>query len=140
MKKMCTLCKQTKLLIEFPLAYSQKNGHHSFCKECFNRTNRKRRYKKKHLLVMEFGGKCIKCNFSDERALCFDHVNGGGKRERLTIVPWSDPFYVHVRKNKHLFQLLCGNCNMIKRVEMNENPKGKPHRELEEQKAIINKK
>jgi len=28
------------------------------------------------------GRKCAKCGFSDEKALCIDHINCGGKRER----------------------------------------------------------
>jgi len=65
------------------------------------------------------GGKCIRCGFSDERALHIDHINGGGKAE-----------FKHGGRNRSLLdilsgkrndlQLLCANCNFIKRIENNE--------------------
>ena len=64
---------------------------------------------------------CKRCGFSDIRALQIDHVYGGGNQER--------------KKNRNLtklisekpnnYQILCANCNWIKRVENNE-VKGRP--------------
>jgi hypothetical protein len=73
-----------------------------------------------------FGNKCARCGFSDWRALQLDHVNGGGRQ---------DPAYKHgrVRANalqllkrspdeaRQKFQLLCANCNWIKRYENSEH-------------------
>ncbi len=68
------------------------------------------------------GGKCVKCGFSDERALQFDHINGGGNKLRAG----SSGYYVHMYKeiiagtHIHPVQLLCANCNWIKRTDNNE--------------------
>ena len=64
------------------------------------------------------GGKCDKCGFSDSRALQVDHVNGRGAAERRKTDAYS--IYLAVLRGKPGYQLLCANCNWIKRVENNE--------------------
>lgn len=74
------------------------------------------------------GNKCIRCNFNDPRALQIDHIDGGGVRELTRKNPekkYKGHYYNHV-KNTVLsgvtkYQLLCANCNWIKRVENGEN-------------------
>lgn len=66
------------------------------------------------------GGACIKCNFSDPRALQVDHVNGGGKKELRTITSYNKYFKM-IKSNPEKYQLLCANCNWIKRVENKEH-------------------
>lgn len=65
------------------------------------------------------GNKCNRCGFDDRRALQIDHVNGGGCTERNAI----GQVGVLVRALKHpdLYQLLCANCNWIKRDENGEH-------------------
>lgn len=55
--------------------------------------------------------KCIKCGFSDIRALQFDHINGDGGKlgYRLTFYRDNPEF------TKKTLQVLCANCNFIKR-------------------------
>ncbi len=71
-----------------------------------------------------FGGKCLRCGFSDPRALHLDHINGDGNKERKVGKgnKWdqyrlilSDPETARAR-----YQLLCANCNTIKQVERGE--------------------
>ena len=70
------------------------------------------------------GGKCIRCNFSDERALQIDHVNGGGVKEMNKISKVYHKIVIQsVLNNEKKYQLLCANCNWIKRSENNENRK-----------------
>jgi hypothetical protein len=67
------------------------------------------------------GGKCVRCGFSDIRALQFDHIHGGGckdKRERKAII-YKDVIDTTLR-GENKYQLLCANCNWIKRCENNE--------------------
>jgi hypothetical protein len=71
----------------------------------------------------KYGNCCAKCGFDDFRALQIDHVHGGGKREigKLGI-------YAVLKKaledTTGSYQLLCANCNWIKRYENNElNPR-----------------
>lgn len=72
------------------------------------------------LAVEKLGGKCVNCGFSDARALQIDHVNGGGVREQRAKGP--NAVYLEVMSDyRGKYQLLCANCNWIKRFEQNEN-------------------
>src|SRR5438094_515100 len=44
--------------------------------------NRNYRAKLRDDFLLVFGGKCVRCGFSDKRALQIDHVNGDGYIER----------------------------------------------------------
>lgn len=59
------------------------------------------------------GKVCIKCGFSDWRALQIDHINGKGETTGFGT-------YKEVIKDPSRFQLLCSNCNWIKRHENRE--------------------
>lgn len=71
------------------------------------------------------GNKCRKCGFDDKRALQFDHVAGGGTKDR-NITGKNGGYYRNrsicksIVKGEGKFQLLCANCNWIKRTENNE--------------------
>lgn len=80
-------------------------------------------FKQRMEIFTLLGGKCIKCGFNDSRALQIDHINGGGSKERK-IFGFHGTFLMKV-KNSILndfneYQLLCANCNWIKRFENNE--------------------
>jgi len=68
------------------------------------------------------GDRCIKCSFSDMRALCLDHINGGGRKE-FKMYPGA-AIYRYYLKNPELvksnLQILCSNCNSIKRFNNRE--------------------
>lgn len=71
-------------------------------------------------ILARMGGVCVKCGFADTRALQIDHVAGGGNRERKAVA--RDSFYVRLLKHgTNGYQLLCANCNWIKRLENNEH-------------------
>lgn len=63
---------------------------------------------------------CIKCGFSDMRALCIDHINGDGKHRSNGISGYR--LYCWLKKNNFPegFQVLCANCNLIKQHEAKE--------------------
>jgi hypothetical protein len=89
-----------------------------------NQKNLRMRYR---LAVLDkLGNKCCRCGYSDLRALQIDHINGGGKEERRNISN-TNSFYAKVVKSydskENLYQLLCANCNVIKRIENNEHKK-----------------
>ena len=73
-------------------------------------------------VIEHFGGKCVRCNFSDWRGLQIDHINGGGRKsfgeKRSSAV------YYHNSLLKEIpgviYQLLCANCNQIKKYENKE--------------------
>lgn len=71
-----------------------------------------------------FGGCCVKCGFSDWRALQIDHIHGGGLGDARTkqsphfFRRWLNNHPIEAREH---YQLLCANCNWIKRHENNEH-------------------
>ena len=80
---------------------------------------------KVYLHISQTGvAECVTCGFSDQRALQIDHINGGGLKDLKK----------HGNQNQYLnsilalpkkeaedkYQVLCANCNWIKRVEKEE--------------------
>jgi hypothetical protein len=73
-------------------------------------------------IVEYFGGKCIRCGYDDIRALQIDHVNGGGNQHRINRKNKTIGYYKEIMEDKtNSYQLLCANCNQIKKVENGEH-------------------
>ena len=70
------------------------------------------------------GSKCVRCGFDDPRALQFDHINGDGHTIRKHGQTNSVMVYLDILQKGHpeRYQLLCANCNWIKKHENGENP------------------
>ncbi len=71
------------------------------------------------------GKKCKQCGFTDNRALHIDHIKGGGCREYKPQHGYNSMrmyvFYVkHPEQAKKKLQVLCANCNSIKRYTNGE--------------------
>lgn len=78
-------------------------------------------YRRRRAACIAFlGGKCGWCGFSDSRALQIDHVAGGGVKEAKAIGPHG--VMRKVLQGDPAYQLLCANCNQIKKVERDEQP------------------
>ena len=93
-------------------------------KEMIRVKNRNNTRKKRLLALKRLGNKCARCGFSDWRALQIDHINGGGMKEnRRYGGNWIDRnvLKLHANKLKSKYQLLCANCNWIKKYENGEN-------------------
>jgi len=135
----CTTCKSVKPLSEFHKDKCRRRGYHYTCKPCTAEWTRQYRKsaKVKHRLrkamnkyhtrlrqeaLQILGGKCVRCNFSEDfRALQIDHINGGGNAERSAIGQRA----IHrkiITGESEGYQLLCANCNWIKRYEEHEAP------------------
>jgi hypothetical protein len=91
--------------------------------------NQRRRQKLRHEVIQKMGGKCSSPNCrwvnddgstgcTDERLLQIDHVNGGGYRERKEL--HVEAYLKKVLNNSFGYQLLCSNCNWLKRCINNE--------------------
>ena len=85
------------------------------------RLEKQRKKIKIHTLL---GSVCVRCGFSDIRALQIDHINGGGYIERKSYPTNPKKYYsdilLSIKKEEGKYQLLCANCNWIKRFENNE--------------------
>lgn len=71
------------------------------------------------------GGECARCGFADARALQLDHIQGGGARELRKSGNRRFQYQRVLRSVKAgemVYQLLCANCNWIKRAERGEGP------------------
>lgn len=73
--------------------------------------------------ITQYAINCVRCGFSDERALQIDHIddNGANERERACgrRTAAGTTFYRWLRKNRWPdgYQVLCANCNWIKEIE-----------------------
>lgn len=77
-------------------------------------------YTKLRVRVLEqYDNKCNRCGFVDSRALQIDHVYGGGNKEHAVIR--NSGVYRRALKQPKEYQLLCANCNWIKKAERQEN-------------------
>lgn len=64
--------------------------------------------------------RCVKCGFTDVRALTLDHVNGGGNQHRKELKGASIYRWIVNHNFPEGFQILCMNCQFIKKAENNE--------------------
>src|ERR1051326_2595201 len=129
---LCNQCHRRKVL-----------PHRSLCRKCrqrsrsYSQTHRKQkavylqawkkrnkdrvrethlrwRRKRRRDLFKRLGNKCKHCGFSDPRALQIDHKKGGGLREIKSHTSYQT-YLLTVWRNLRRYQLLCANCNWIKR-------------------------
>ena len=95
-------------------------------KEIRNKNAKERRqFWRKELFAILGGAKCVRCGYDqDARALQFDHINGGGRKHREKFKVMSAKYYrFHVENPelaKETFQVLCANCNQIKKFDQKE--------------------
>ncbi len=66
--------------------------------------------------------RCVSCGFDDIRALSIDHINGGGEEERRKHGGSHEYLWLINHKFPSGIQILCMNCQFIKRHEENEFP------------------
>ena len=85
-----------------------------------------RRYNKRvrKALIAILGGKCNHCGFNDPRALQVDHINGDGGKDRKEMVGMKNTQYLkRIVAGSKKYQLLCSNCNWIKKSVNKETMK-----------------
>lgn len=82
---------------------------------------RERAVRLRDALFAKFGNSCKRCGFTDRRALQFDHISsdGGGSRRLFYKDRWK--YYRQMLEDPDArIQVLCANCNWIKRHEQQE--------------------
>jgi hypothetical protein len=123
-KGLCLICyekqRDSKTISKRESQKKYRDNNREKVREC-QRLEKQRKKIEIHSLL---GSICIKCGFTDIRALQIDHINGGGHIERKEYPTNPKKYYSNILtsiKNKEgKYQLLCANCNWIKRFENNE--------------------
>ena len=103
---------------EYQRAYYQANKE----RMRIPRRYAQRRYANRlRLDVLEIlGGKCRGCGTTDHRVLQVDHIGGNGNLERKRT--YREAILQKIRQGEiGGYQLLCANCNWIKRLEQGES-------------------
>jgi hypothetical protein len=110
--------RDSKKRHEYWMKYREKNNEH-----LAEITRGSRLRLKREVLSHYSRGKVVwaRYGYSDVRALGLDHVNGGGAEQRRLGFA-GNGFYLWLKKNRFPegLQVLCMNCNWLKRVENNE--------------------
>ncbi len=90
-------------------------AHRAHCQK-YNQTLRQ-------AVLQHLGEVCARCGHADERALQIDHINGGGRLDRQGLS--TQQFYKQVLQGRpgDKYQLLCANCNVVKKRENQETRK-----------------
>ena len=70
-------------------------------------------------VIAKLGGKCVSCGFTDWRAFHIDHIKHIGAKNRENWLVQSKRILSGDTTN---YQLLCSNCNAIKKHENREVP------------------
>ena len=115
----CFKCKQIKNVSEF---YPRGNKSHGFtyCKQCNAISTHQYKITLQNTVIEALGGCCEVCGFRDKRALQIDHINGGGAVQRRAGKNWLRIYREILSSKTDKYQLLCANCNWIKRAERKE--------------------
>ena len=96
-----------------------RKGDYSKYAQQYREAGRKYVRKMRTSALLSLGNKCIRCGFSDDRALQIDHRNGDGytERKKLNGASFFRIVINSVSLGEGRYQLLCANCNFIKRFE-----------------------
>lgn len=124
--KHCGRCKETLPIAEFVVNTARGDGLSGYCRACMNEVNQESRRDLRTRVENHLGGRCCNPNcavpggMKDPRALQIDHIEGNGREDRL-LVGQADNFLRAVLKAPPgKYQLLCANCNSIRRVELKQ--------------------
>lgn len=74
----------------------------------------------KDKVFTKLGDKCIECGFADKRALHIDHINNDGYEHRKKNTSATQRLRDVINDKDEKYQILCANCNFIKKHETNE--------------------
>jgi Zn ribbon nucleic-acid-binding protein len=116
----CTKCGVEKPTSEFyrqhRRTYKKRNGYYHECIVCRAMTEKLRLQILREKVFEKLGHACIKCGFANKLALQIDHVNGKGREERQAIKSQVKFLKKVLSDETGLYQILCANCNWIKRL------------------------
>lgn len=121
-EKRCGKCGETKPLSGFYRNAARGDGLSGYCIPCQRASDDATEQRQRAELLALLGGVCRECGFSNPLALQVDHVNGGGAAQRKAGEHAVPRVLLRLAKaNPAAYQLLCANCNVIKRMTMGEH-------------------
>jgi hypothetical protein len=93
--------------------------------DCLSIIRREQQKIKREKVLSILGRKCCFCGYDDVRCLQRDHIHGGGTEEHRRIGSHGilNKILSNPEKYKKEYQMLCANCNSIKKYENNETSK-----------------
>lgn len=77
--------------------------------------------KRRILAINLLGGCCVRCGMSDFRCLQIDHIVSCGRNNRESGSKIYRAIVNNTEEAKTRYQILCANCNWIKKYENKEN-------------------
>lgn len=110
----------SKPVSDFYKNTGRADGLSGYCALCMVKANKDSYERLKARTYETLGTVCAHCGFSDVRALQIDHIEGSGAEARRQGKK-GKTLFLDVIRDSTPYQLLCANCNVIKRIENNEN-------------------
>jgi hypothetical protein len=120
--KICFRCREEKPIGEFYRNSQNKDGLGCYCHPCHKIVCAGLQRKNRLEAIEVLGGKCVGCGITDTRLLTIDHIHGGGRHDRKAI-GGPNVYYKWIVGHPEKYQLLCHNCNFLKRLEKDEHRK-----------------
>ena len=134
--RICPRCERTLDLSCFSRAKKRRDGIRAICKDCEGVLGKVRTNALKEQVYDKLGHVCCRCGFADKRALQIDHVFGGGNQEHAEIKNPHTYLKKVIADTEGQYQILCANCNWIKRMEQKEHRKPSPFTSEEIEKIL----
>lgn len=111
-KKMYSKHREKRIALTLRIRARNRDKYLAYMRE----HERNKRIEVRKLILDKLGRKCVKCGFSDERALQVDHIKGNGREELRRLGHRKFAKKVLADKQGEEYQILCANCNTIKKV------------------------
>ena len=125
--KWCPQCEYFLPSTSFHRNISSKDGLAGWCAECKGKKQRvydmNRRWRNRARVLVNYGGVCTWCKENDIRVLELDHLDPNLAKHQKRELGWSNEkvYRDAVRRNyPDDYQLLCKNCNWLKRIDSQE--------------------
>lgn len=119
--KRCAACDLTKPTAFFYRNGARRDGLSIYCGRCTLKRGARANQAARQAAVDHLGGKCFSCGYDANRhALQIDHANGGGAAERKSGNGGAALCRAVVADASGRYQLLCANCNVIKKITSRE--------------------
>lgn len=119
--KRCPRCENDLPIQDYYKNAGRRDGLSAYCARCMVGAGRESYLKLRHTAIQHLGGKCRACGYDqDERALQIDHVNGDGRAQRKALSA-RQILKAALADVDGCVQLLCANCNQVKRFDEEEH-------------------